>query len=326
MGRFNTNRAQSRHKPVNKIGKTRGAGPCWGIPVRLLLGSAIGLALLAAAAASGQIITPLYVGNLQPVLDQNGNPMPGMYYDDPSDRSRVEIRSAVNGIIFPPNTNGAPHPNNPLLTPDSVGGVGMNSGSPGLFAMVFPQRPAVNTRIFARVFNAPAVADASFYADSRVATVTASAVSLVVYFLDETKPLDRGDSDGDGLINSWEKALGTDGRPTPDFDEDGMSDHHEMLAGTDPTDAASYLAIRAIAQAAGTSVASGDGAEAMRVRFLSQPGRKYQLEQTALLPGEQLFEAIGEILTAGDGQYELDAFAPVDPEAGATFYRIRLVP
>jgi hypothetical protein len=281
---------------------------------------------LAAAGARGQIIKPLYLSNLTPVLDQNGNPMPGMYYDDPANRARVEIRIAPNHLRYPPSPTGAAHPNNPLLTADSVGGIGMNTAEPGLFAMVFSQRPAADTVIFARVFNTPALADASFYADSRTVTVTANAVSLEMYFLDETQPLDSGDSDGDGLINSWEKALGIDDRATPDYDGDGFTDLHEHLMGSDPTDSASIPAIQSIARVPAGSVESGGDGDAMRVRFLSQPGQKYQLEQAAILAGEQVFEPAGDVVTAGAGQREMDALAPVAAEAATTFYRIRWIP
>lgn len=51
------------------------------------------------------------------------------------------------------------------------------------------------------------------------------------------------DSDGDGMDDSWELAnfgtLSRDG--TVDFDSDGVSDLNEFLAGTNPTDSASYL-------------------------------------------------------------------------------------
>lgn len=289
------------------------------------LAAAVALGLwLAGAAAPAQIVAPLYVGNLAPVLDQNGNPMAGMYYDDPSDRSRVEIRTAPVGI-GPVTTNGTAHPLNPLLTPDSVGGIGLNSGSPGLFAMVFAQRPATGTRIFGRVFNAPTAEDATFYADSEIRTVPATGSSLVLTF-GPALPLDSGDSDGDGLINSWEEALGTADIGSPDYDGDGVGDYHEWLMGTDPADAASCLAIRAIARVTGAAAGTGTGEEAMRVGFLTQPGRKYQLEEVQPLDGEQVVAPVGGVVVAGEGQYEMDLLAPVAGDAWRNFYRIRWVP
>ena len=57
--------------------------------------------LLAALGAAGQIAVPLYVGNLVPVLDPYGQPMPGTYDSDPSERARVEIRVATTGTPWP---------------------------------------------------------------------------------------------------------------------------------------------------------------------------------------------------------------------------------
>ena len=108
---------------------------------------------------------------------------------------------------------------------------------------LFPKRPAAGTLVFARVYDAPTVAEAAFYADTSLATVPAGGSSLALDF-GPLRPLDPGDDDGDGLNNSWERALGTADRPTADYDDDGMLDLHVMLAGTDPTDAASLLEVR----------------------------------------------------------------------------------
>lgn len=280
---------------------------------------------LAPADAQAQIVTPLYVGNLAPVLDQNGQPMPGMYYDDPSERSRVEIRTAQVGI-GPVTTNGTAHPLNPLLTPDSVGGIGLNAADPGLFAMVFAQRPATGTRVFGRVFNAPTAEEATFYADSEIRTVPATGSSLVLVF-GSAQPLDAGDSDGDGLVNSWEEALGIADLATADYDGDGLSDYNEWLMGTDPADEASGLTIRSIVRVADPAPAGeGAGNDAIRVGFQSQPGRKYQLEAGVPLEGEQSFAPVGGVVVAGDGQYEMELLAPLAAGVWTNFYRIRWVP
>jgi hypothetical protein len=277
--------------------------------------------LAAGLCVQGGIVTPLYVGNLEPVWDQYGNPLEGSYDLDPSACDRVEIRTAPTaGIIFPPSETGAAHPNNPLLSPDSVGVIGMNAGgNPGIFAMVFPDRPATGTKLFGRAYNAPSLAEATFYSDSGVVVVSASATSVVLVFAwKKAHALDPGDSDGDGLENSWEKELGTDGVATNDFDEDGMSDLDEKDAGTDPTDAASLLNFRFIAT---------DSPTAMRVRFQSQPGMTYQFQETvSLVDGEQDFIDVGTNVTAAAGQYEIEILAPVAPDSRLRSYRVRLVP
>ena len=105
---------------------------------------------MASVCAWGEVISPLYVGNLVPVLDQNGQPMVGSNRSaDAAKRSRVEVRMAGAGSLRPPATDGRADPDNPLVTPDSVGGIGMNTTTThsGLFCMVFPNRLPPGTRI-----------------------------------------------------------------------------------------------------------------------------------------------------------------------------------
>ena len=280
---------------------------------------------LSAACAWGGIVTPLYVGNVVPVLDQNGEPLEGLIDSDPALRARVEIRTAASGTVVPPAEDGTAHAANPLVAPDSIGGIGMNSCTPGVFAMVLPQRPAAGTKIFGRAFNAPTLAAASFYADTTVVAAPASGSSLVLTF-GPAQPLDAGDADGDGLNNSWEKALGIDDRLTGDYDGDGMGDRDEMRAGTAPDDANSRLAIVAIErEVVPAAAAAGAETSAVRVRFQSRPGKRYQLECAASLLGDQSFVPAGEPILAGAGEYEIDVVVdlPADIEAGV--FRLRLL-
>ena len=270
---------------------------------------------LAAVCAWGGIVTPLYVGNLTPILDQNGKPLEGPDAA-PEFRSRVEIRTASEGIIFPPSATGAAHPNNPMLNSNSVCGVGMNASEPGYFAMVLPLRPVAGTKVFGRAFNAPTLAESSFYADSAVVSAPATSSSMVLSF-GPAKPLDPGDADGDGLNNSWEKALGIDDRLTDDYDGDGMSDLFEMRAGSAPDDVRSQLAFMEIQGAAG-------GSGGVRVKWQSVPGKKYQIEFAPSMFAAQVFTHVSEIVTADVDEYELEMVVVV-PVFDAGVFRIRLV-
>ena len=299
---------------------------------------AVALLVLAATGAWGGIAAPLYVGNRVPVKDEFGrawigSPLPS----GAASRSRVEIRLAPNGVILPPAADGAAHPANPLLATNSIGGMGMNTAEAncGLFCMVFPLRPATGTKIFARVYNAPTIAEASFYADSAVGTASASGTSLVLAF-GPAQPLDAGDADGDGLNNAWERALGIDDRATGDYDGDGMSDYNEMRAGTAADDSSSLLAFRSIRpEAAAAARSEGEEedeeedeheARPMRVKWQSVPGKSYQLQFAASLLDEQAFSDIGEIVTAGAGEYEVETRVDVPAEAALGVFRIQLAP
>ena len=289
-----------------------------------------GIALWAAAACAwGDILPLLYVGNVVPVRDQYGRVMMGSRQSfSESNGCLVEVRAPTDGIIRPPSTNGTAHVYNPLLATNSVGGMGMNTATPdsGLFCMVFPSRPTPGKKIFARVFNAPTAAQASFYADTTIAVVKTNGSSLIVVF-GEAKPLDSGDVDGDGLNNSWEKALGTSDRATPDYDGDGMSDLNEMLAGTSATDSESRLDFRFIRRETGPSISDAGEEETrqIRLRWQSVPGRRYQLQFVPTLLGEQVFIPVGEPITAGEGETELEMLAEAPEDAETGMFRIKLV-
>ena len=278
------------------------------------------------------VAAPVYAGNIAPVRDEYGRKMAGTHRPGAPVQSYVELRVTTNGIIRPPYTNGAAHPYHPLLTPDSVGGMGLNASGvdPGLFCMVLPQRPSPNIQIFARVFNAPTPAEATFYADSRAVAAPATG-SSVVFDFGAAKALDPGDADGDGLNNSWEESMGTSDRLTADYDGDGMSDLHEMLAGTSATDPGSLLAFRQVRRdAADVPAAAGeDGAQSVRVTWQSVPGKSYQLQYVPMLTSatgaSPIFVPVGDIVTAEESDTEIEMLVDVPADELTGTFRVRLV-
>lgn len=275
------------------------------------------------------------MGNISPVLDPMGVPMAGSpRAPDAATRSLVEIRVATNGLIYPPSPAGAPHPCNPLLDPGCTGGIGENAVGErsGLFCMALPRRTP-GTIVFARAFNAPTAEQATFYADSAAVAIPSRGSSLVLSF-GETRPLDSGDDDGDGLNNSWERLLGTDDRLTADYDGDGMSDLHEMLASTDPTDPNSTLVFRQVMRESAATVPAGEGKTPERrllVRWQSVPGMTYQLETVRqLVPdpatGEpNSFIPVGDAVTANAGETEIEMPVNLSENALTGVLRLKLV-
>jgi len=88
------------------------------------------------------------------------------------------------------------------------------------------------------------------------------------------------DSDNDGLPDGWENHYSggpTNMMPAEDDDQDGMSNLHEHLAGTNPTNALSLLTFtEATAGAVGPVV----------LRWTSETNRSYSVERTPSLFGE----------------------------------------
>ena len=146
---------------------------------------------------------------------------------------------AYNGVIHPPATDGTPHPSNTVLYTTHVG-VGVDPNElPGAFSTSIIPRPT--TMFFVRVYNAPTLEEATFYEDS---DLHAPSVSFDVPFhpamTATTNAIDTRDFSGDGINNSWKRALGLDVYAT-DTDGDGIDDSVEIAMGTDPLNVSSVV-------------------------------------------------------------------------------------
>jgi hypothetical protein len=96
-----------------------------------------------------------------------------------------------------------------------------------------------------------------------------------------------------------------------DFDQDGMTNWEEFMAGTDPRDPHSVLRITALEIEGGT----------LRVIFPSVEGKRYEIEAAGGASEWQWMPVSGVILGNG-GPY---SFAVPDESHEYQFYRLRLV-
>jgi hypothetical protein len=265
--------------------------------------------------APAGIVPPLYVGNTEIVRDEYGRPMRGTCL--------VEIRKAEGGIIRPPDTNGFTHPLNPLASSNCVGKVGMNSMSPdsGLFCVVFPFRPEVGSKIFARAYNSSTYETSTFYADSTACEVPLQNKTSLILNFSSARAIDPNDDDNDGLNNSWESLLGIDDRLTPDYDGDGMVDYYEMLAGTAPDDPDSIFAFSA--------ANPQNDSEEVEVAWQSIPGKRYQIQYLPELPvlisEEIVIIDVGDEILAGPSEFEKREFVTIPSGAVKGYFRVKLV-
>jgi len=125
-----------------------------------------------------------------------------------------------------------------------------------------------------------------------------NAVALVQ--TDSIQP--AADSDGDGLPDAWERLnFGnlTTANGSSDYDGDGFSDAQEYLAGTNPRDASSFLAI--------TSYSANPGGSPATISWTSQPTRFYRILQRFDLNAGSVWGDLG--------------FGLISPDPGATTTR-----
>jgi len=134
------------------------------------------------------------------------------------------------------------------------------------------------------------------------------------------------DSDGDGIPDVW--MLQYFGHPTgqaadksrasDDADGDGVSNLNEYLAGTNPTNATSFLHLTSL-----TVTTSG-----VRATWTTTPSRTYVLQMASKLGGTNKFADVSLAISApGTGESRTN-FTDTSAKSGLTgrFYRVRLGP
>ena len=162
---------------------------------RRLLTSLFVVALLAATASSvfaqGGVVTPVHVGALEPIKDEFGTNLHGSALSNPDDCDIVQVLWASNSVINPPAYDGSPDSANPPVE-GGLSHIGNLTASilsePGFFSVAIGDPRPISGRMFVRVFNAPNLDDASFYADSQILTLSGNN-SLIAEFGSTTNPL-----------------------------------------------------------------------------------------------------------------------------------------
>lgn len=268
-----------------------------------------------ATSAMAQISTPLYVCNLSPVTDEFNRVMKGNATDSRANQNLVEIRVAPNGQIYSPDVDGSAHIANSLI---ATSGIGQNtspkSQNTGLFCAVLVQRPATGTKLFARVYNAPTVEEASFYVDSAVVDSPVASQSMIEFVFGSAQPFDSADDDNDGLCNSLEKSLGSN-PALADSNNDGISDLVSFLAGIDPTSATAGIYFDDV------EFAIADGQVAFT--WNSAESRRYQVVMTDSLTDTNFVNVGSEIIAEGSTSGIIVPVSELPYDGG--FFQVRVI-
>ena len=243
------------------------------------------------------IDVPLQIAAMYDLRDERNDRLHGNHPSSPIygithvEGDLVHVMQCDSGI-FPPDTDGTASAQTPLRFITRIGyGMAPIFEQPGKFADgVFP-RPTGS--LFIRVFNAPTLAEATFYVDSHVHTMGNDDAIFRIESRRTSQPIDPRDDDDDGLNNSWEISYGTD-TGDQDSDDDGIMDGLEHMAGLNPLDKDSNLAMAQV-RCHGASLC---------VEWTSVSGRTYQVE--AMSP-----------TSAGD-------YIPVGSDVVATSYLARV--
>jgi hypothetical protein len=148
---------------------------------------------------------------------------------------------SYNGTIYPPAMDGAPHPSNTVLFTARIG-QGVNTAKmPGAFAISLIPRPV--EPFFIRVYNSIYLELATFYEDSNIHyPVIGVDAPFYPHLTATTNAIQTSDDNNDGIINSWATTLGLDpAADHGDTDGDGVRDRDELAMGTDPFNSEDFM-------------------------------------------------------------------------------------
>lgn len=261
------------------------------------------------------------------VVNEFGEVLPGTSVHAPAfgqpyvEGAIVQILNVSAGV-FPPSTNGAPHPSNTVLMTTRIG-VGVNPNDPitgkssGPIGTIQRDNPALtNQQILVRVFNKPTLEDSSFYGNSQLFTVPVfgqSYDSFLANVQPTTNELDTTDHDNDGLSRSWEKSHGTN-PDNEDSDNDGMIDGHEIRAGTKPLDNTSLLIVVQLLPQSGND---------LLLSWDTVAGKTYQLQVMEALTNNATYaDILGPVAATSAVSFATVTNGLLNPES---LYRVRLV-
>lgn len=259
---------------------------------------------------------PLYVASKDVIEDEADQPLRGL---DPAGElvglprekgAVVQILGASSGI-YPPNADGSPHPQNPLLATTRTGiGAALSLSSRGHFGATVVPRPT--TPVFVRVFNGPELALSTRYGDSQ--TFVSVDNSPFLADIEETETVFATDSDGDGLNNHYEGLLGSNPNSI-DSDGDGVKDGDEYRAGSGIANAASFLGITTMKR---------ESSGLWTIGWESSTGRTYCVEYSEIgLCHGPSYSMVYPMVTATSSITTVQASIPGTGDDG--HFRVRLV-
>ena len=259
---------------------------------------------------------PLYVASKYVIEDEDDQPLRGL---DPAGEALglprekgavVQILGASAGI-FPPNADGSPNLQNPLLGTTRTGiGAALSLSARGRFGATVVPRPT--TPVFVRVFNGPELALATRYGDSQTFVSVDNTPFLAD--IEETGAAFATDSDGDGLNNYYEGLLGSNANLT-DSDGDGVADGDEYRAGSGIANPSSFLGITTLKK---------EPSGLWTIGWESSTGRTYCVEYSGIgLCQGPIYSMVCPMVTATSATTTVQASIP--GSGGDGHFRVRLM-